>query len=165
MKRTFIKSLNSIGIALGLVICLASTASAQTSEYENQLRPHGTEVRATVTIPFGTDTKSSNTKERLEFGVRTYQPERSNFDWALRSNESVISPAFRDTKVGLTLGDDPVVLLNGREWHDVNHQLGLGGDPQNNLKPGPGVVTIAAAAAAVLVLAFVLTWDGYDDEG
>ena len=142
--------LKSLFTALLSTSFLALTAKAQSSDFEDLYRPNGPEVRATVTIPFGVNRKTSKNDSRLELGVRSYKNNNDSFDWALKGNGTALLPDYHETRIGLTLESDTKVMLNGQEWTQMNQTLGLDDNAKSELKPGVGVVLIGAVLGIAL---------------
>jgi len=123
-----------------LMTCQSTSASAQISGIENEFDKNDTQARITLTIPFGTATKSSKDATRLELGIRQYR-QTDNIDWALRSG-AIHDREFVESKFGLTLSSEPVLMMNGQvlELSDESKNL-------NDVeKVGIGVAVVAVIA-------------------
>ena len=149
--RYFFKALLTTLLSTSLI---AVPMQAQTADFDSLYRPDGAEVRATVTIPFGVQNKTSKNDSRLELGFRTYNDNIDSFDWALNGNGTASLPDYNETRIGLTLEGDRKIMLNGHEWTPVNQALGLEANLKGELKTAAivvGVVAVLAFAAFALV--------------
>ncbi len=140
-------------LTISMVILSAQSTNsfAQTSSFDQAFLDRGTEARATLTIPFGVRVRSNKDKTRLEFGIRQYQDQHNN-DWILKSsagqNLSLYDQRYIESKLGVTLSDNAVFLVNGQEWERVQEELGVG----TAGKIGIGAVVIVAIAAGGVYL-------------
>jgi len=127
---------------------LAAPCFAQTSNFDQNLF-RGNEARATLTIPFGSQTRKKADTPRLEFGIRQYQ-NPSRHDWALNSgttyNFGPQNSDFIESKIGFTLSNETTFLLNGQKVEFEREELGLGTGEKVAIGVG---VTVAVVAAVI----------------
>jgi len=133
----------------------ATNSFAQTSSLE-QAFLQNTEARATLTIPFGSQSRSYKDKTRVEFGIRQYRNTPQN-DWVLSSGSTQSfgfdTQSFIDSKFGFTLSNETDFLLNGQAFEiKTDEELGI------NTAEG-----IAIGVAGTLLVAFILASIVVDD--
>jgi len=146
-------------------IALASIASqshAQSSEYEAALLGQPVEARIGITIPFGGDGKSKNSKPELALMARRETSQRRNMDWAMKPDR--LNPQYAETRLALTLSREPNLSLNGQALYDFGGseaELSDGVKTAGKFALGAGLVVLAAAV--VFVGVFAVTYES-DDE-
>ena len=138
-----------------LATAQATSSFAQTSSLEQEFL-RDTEARATITIPFGSQSHSYKDKTRVEFGLRQYKNTPQN-DWVLKSGSAqgfgLNHQGFIDSKFGFTLSDETDFLLNGQAFEiEADEELGI--------STAEG---IAIGVAGTLLVAFILASIVVDD--
>lgn len=134
----------------------ATTCLAQSSSLEQEFS-QGSEARATLTLPFGTQTRSYKDKARFEFGIRQYQS-KSKHDWVFKSgaadNFDIYNRQYVDSNFGFTLSNDTAFLVNGQALQIETQELGIN-DTTKVAIGVVGVIVVGAFIAGVVTAADV----------
>ena len=135
-----------------LATAQATSSFAQTSSLEQEFL-RDTEARATITIPFGSQSHSYKDKTRVEFGLRQYKNTPQN-DWVLKSGSAqgfgLNHQGFIDSKFGFTLSDRTDFLLNGQAFEiETDEELRI--STAGGIAIGVGVVLVAALISTAIV--------------
>jgi len=137
---------SALAVSLAAVFPFAS--QAQSSDFERQFSPRGTEARLSFTLPMGESTDKIKTAPRLDFAVRNYQtsdPRSRSWIFADQSN-------YRQTRLGFTLTDNPQLMLNDQVLILTQDQEQAHIDKWG--KAGLTVAAVALTAVAVVAVAF-----------
>lgn len=138
----------------------AINSFAQSSDFDGFQRGSGPEARVTFTIPIGPKTRSAKDSSRLEFGIRQYQNRSNDLNWALNQNTQIYAQEYSESRIGITLGDENLLMLNGQEWHKMNTQLGL----QDAEKAAVGISAVMTVVGAVVIAGVVVIVVSLDDD-
>ena len=136
----------------------ATNSFAQNSSLE-QAFLQNTEARATLTIPFGSQSRSYKDKTRVEFGIRQYRNTPQN-DWVLSSGSpqsfGLNHQGFIDSKFGFTLSDKTDFLLNGQAFEiETDEELGI--------STGGKIAIGVGVTLAIGLIGAALTVDAIED--
>lgn len=144
------------------VPALAMPCNAQISDFEHAILGQAMEARVGITIPFGGDGKSNNSKPQLALIARKANPERGSIDWAMKP--SFDQNNYVETRLALTLSDTPELRLNDQSiYHFNTGQADLSDDVKTAGKIALGAAAVVVVAGAVF-LAVLVTADP-DDGG
>lgn len=99
-------------LTLAAAICAGaiSASAAQAQMGPAFTDANNLQARATLTIPFGGDSKGSDAKPQLALGFRSESLRPNISDWALRPSAEVYE--VREFKLALTIEDTPALLMN-----------------------------------------------------
>ena len=122
-------------------------AQAQSSDFDRNFAPTGTEARLSFTVPFGQSSNKTKTAPRLNLGVRHYaEPSKAPTDW-MRSDRQ----DYRDVSLGFTLEATPKLMMNEQVlWRPEDEQANIGTAGKIGLGVG-AVVLVGVAVLAVVV--------------
>jgi len=134
------------GLAISGLVLLPMSASAQSHDFHNSNLRSGSEARVTFKIPLDAKTSNPKSEPRLEFGIRNYNRSTSaeTSSWMLKSSEL----GYKESNFGLTLSEEPRLMLNGElaQFNSEQANLGTAG------KIGIGVVVVVVVAAGALYI-------------
>jgi len=147
MKHTLIL------IAAIFIASFALPGNAQSTDYEKAILGQHMEARVGITIPFGGDVDSSNSKLQLALIGRRAKPARPSIDWAMKS--SFDQNDYVETRLALTLTDTPELRLNDQTiYHFDTEQADLsdGVKTAGKIALGAGLVVITVAAVGLIII-------------
>ena len=129
-------------VAAVMIVAMPAGAAAQTITSFDAGRPKDSRVTIGVTIPFGKRTDAQEHKPRLELGFDHRSTDRS-----MRvTGTELHRQDFTKLRVGLSLSDDPHLMLNGRTVRKIDGRYNL----STVAWVGIGIVMTASLGALVL---------------
>lgn len=149
------KTLHIMTAAISLTAFVAMPAQAQMSTAFAQ--DSDLQARATVTIPFGGNGRTSASKPQLALGFRSETVRPGAADWALRPTYESVDA--REFKLSLTIEDTPTLLLNDQAL-TFGDQLSAKDDQRSGLDTyDKTVLTVIAGSLAIIVGVIAVTAD------
>ena len=125
-----------------ITVAIPAGAAAQTNTSFDASRPKDSQVTIGVTIPFGKRSDAQEHKPRLELGFDHRSTDRS-----MRvTGTELHRQDFTKLRVGLSLSDDPHLMLNGRTVRKIDGRYNL----STVAWVGIGIVMTASLGALVL---------------
>lgn len=125
-----------------MMVAIPTGAVAQSNTESSTNRPRDSRVSIGVTIPFGQRSNAQEHEPRLELGFDHQTKDRS-----LRVTGNELQERdVTNIRIGLSLSDDPHLMLNGQAVQKTNGRYNL----SNIAWVGIGIVAVAGTGALVL---------------